>query len=149
MTINTARGVTVAIKGISPYLRYDDADTALDWMERVLGFTGTVRWRDDTGSTYEADINAGSTTIGVSNSPRTADNGQNALLIVHVDDVDAHYESVRAAVDTDVDPPKDQPYGPRTFTVTDPWGYQWTFWQGEVIPPEPSDGPGSTGPVAG
>ena len=112
----------MAITGISPYLRYDDADTALDWMERVLGFTGTVRWRDDTGSTYEADINAGSTTIGVSNSPGTTDNGKNALLIVHVDEVDAHYERVRAAADSDVDPPQDQPYGPRTFTITDPWG---------------------------
>jgi uncharacterized glyoxalase superfamily protein PhnB len=133
-----AKGATVAITGISPYLRYDGADTALDWMERVLGFTGTVRWRDDTGSTYEADINAGSTTIGVSNSRGTIDNGKNALLIVHVDDVDAHYERVRAAADTDVDPPKDQPYGPRTFTITDPWGYQWSFWQGHAIPPEPA-----------
>ena len=50
------------------------------------------------------------------------DNGKNALLIVHVDEVDAHYERVRAAADTDVDPPKDQPYGPRTFTITDPSG---------------------------
>jgi uncharacterized glyoxalase superfamily protein PhnB len=131
-------GATVAIKGISPYLRYDDADTALDWMERVLGFTGTVRWRDATGKTYEADINAGSTTIGVSNGGSASGEGRNALLIVHVDDVDAHYEKIRAAAGIHVDPPEDQPYGPRTFTITDPWGYQWSFWQGQPIPPETS-----------
>jgi uncharacterized glyoxalase superfamily protein PhnB len=136
MTLRTGEGNDVAIEGISPYLRYDDADAALDWLEQVLGFTGTIRWRDDNGRTYEADINAGTTTIGVSNSAGPADNGRNALLIVHVDDVDAHYESVRAAAQTDIDPPEDQPYGPRTFTVTDPWGYQWNFWQGKVIPPE-------------
>jgi uncharacterized glyoxalase superfamily protein PhnB len=128
----------VTIKGISPYLRYDDADSALEWMERVLGFTGTVRWHDATGSTYEADIIAGSTTIGVGNSPGTTNLGRNAVLIVHVDDVDAHYERVRAAADTDLDPPRDQPYGPRTFTITDPWGYQWSFWQGHPIPPDPT-----------
>lgn len=136
MTLHTGEGSEVAIEGISPYLRYDDADAALDWMERVFGFTGTVRWRDETGTTYEADIKAGDTTIGVSNSPGTADNGTNALLIVHVDDADAHYRSVQAAAQTDIDTPKDQPYGPRTFTVTDPWGYQWSFWQGKPIPPE-------------
>jgi uncharacterized glyoxalase superfamily protein PhnB len=30
---------------------------------------------------------------------------------------------------------ENQAYGPRTFTVTDPWGYQWNFWQGEATPP--------------
>ena len=28
--------------------------------------------------------------------------------------------------------PKDEAYGPRTCHVTDPWGYQWYFWQGEA-----------------
>lgn len=127
----------MVIEAISPYLRYDDADAALDWMERVLGFTGTIRWRDEDGHTYEADIKAGTTTIGVSNSS-PVDNGQHALLIVHVADVDAHYTRIRAATDVEVEPPVDQPYGPRTFTVVDPWGYRWSFWQGEAIPPEPT-----------
>jgi uncharacterized glyoxalase superfamily protein PhnB len=126
----------MAIEGVSPYLRYDDADAALDWMERVLGFTGAVRWRDDSGRTFEADIYAGPAKLGVSGSGGISDDGKNAILIVHVDDVDAHFERVRAAADTEVDPPTDQPYGPRTFTITDPWGYQWNFWQGEATPPE-------------
>ncbi|MFD3939277.1 hypothetical protein ACFWSF_30500 [Streptomyces sp. NPDC058611] len=56
----------MAIKGVSPYLRYDDADAALDWMERVLGFTGTIRWLDYSGRTFEADIHGGAPKIGVS-----------------------------------------------------------------------------------
>lgn len=125
----------MTIAGVSPYLRYAEPDAALDWMERVLGFTDTVRWRDESGRTYEADIYAGHTKIGVSGSGTTSDDGRNALFIVHVDDVDAHYERVCAAADTDMEAPKDQPYGPRTFTVVDPWGYQWNFWQGDATPP--------------
>ncbi|MBC9711909.1 hypothetical protein H9Y04_04905 [Streptomyces sp. TRM66268-LWL] len=103
-------------------------------MERVLGFTGTIRWRDESGRTTEADIKAGPVTISVSGGGTSKD-GMNALLIVHVEDVDACYEHVRKATNTEVTPVKDQPYGPRTFTVTDPWGYQWSFWQGEATPP--------------
>lgn len=125
----------MVVKDVSPYLRYDDADAALDWMERVLGFTGTIRWRDDSGRTFEADIQAGATKIGVSGAGSGQD-GKNALLIVHVDDIDAHYDHVRKATDIEVEPPRLQPYGPRTFTVTDPWGYRWSFWQGEATPPE-------------
>ncbi|MFD0359909.1 VOC family protein [Nocardia sp. GCM10030253] len=126
----------MTIKGASPYLRYADADTALDWMEQVLGLTGTIRWRDDTGRTYEADIFAGVTKIGVSASGNISDDGKNAILIVHVDDVEAHYARIKAAATVAVEPPIDQPYGPRTFTITDPWGYHWNFWQGEATPPE-------------
>ncbi|MER7176700.1 VOC family protein [Streptomyces mesophilus] len=125
----------MAIKGISPYLRYDDADAALDWMERVLGFTDTVRWRDDSGRTTEADIQAGPVKISISGGD-TSQDGRNALLIVHVDDVDGCYDHVRKTTHTEVTPPEDQPYGPRTFTVIDPWGYRWSFWQGEATPPK-------------
>jgi uncharacterized glyoxalase superfamily protein PhnB len=59
-----------------------------------------------------------------------------ALLIVNVDDVDAQYARITQATDIHVDPPVDQPYGPRTFTIRDPWGYAWTFWQGHATPPE-------------
>ena len=124
------------IKALSPYIKYDDADAALDWMEQVLGFTGTVRWPDESGRTYEADIYAGQTKVGVS-SGGVPDGTERALFIVHVEDVDAHYERIRAATrETHLDPPQDQPYGPRTFTITDPWGYQWNFWQGEATPPQ-------------
>ncbi|WP_022883773.1 hypothetical protein [Glaciibacter superstes] len=29
----------------------------------------------------------------------------------------------------------DQPYGPRTFTITDQWGCQRNSWQGKATPP--------------
>ena len=53
------------------------------------------------------------------------------LNVVYVDDVDAQYERVRAAVGESVEltTPQDQPYGARLFTVQDVGGNSWTFWQ--------------------
>ncbi len=125
----------MAIIGITPYLYYEDADAALTWLEEVLGFTDPIRWRDESGTVSEADINAGPAKVSISSgkSPAHLDD---ALLIVNVDDVDIQYARIRQATDIHVDPPVDQPYGPRTFTIRDPWGYAWTFWQGHATPPE-------------
>lgn len=125
----------MSINGLIPYLYYQDADAALDWMEQVLGFTDPVRWRDESGRVSEADIFAGSAMLSISGGTPPDESGQGALLIIKVDDVDAQYRRISEATDVSADPPADQPYGPRTFTVSDPWGYRWTFWQGEAIPP--------------
>lgn len=125
----------MAIIGITPYLYYEDADAALTWLEEVLGFTDPVRWRDESGTVIEADINAGPAMISIGGG-KTPEHLDDALLIVNVDDVDAEHDRVAHATDIHVDPPVDQPYGPRTFTVRDPWGYAWTFWQGHATPPE-------------
>ncbi|MCE3292761.1 MAG: glyoxalase [Arthrobacter sp.] len=126
----------MAVAEVIPYLYYEGADAALDWMEKVLGFGPSTRWRNADGVTEEAEIVAGGSRIAVSGSPADPGNGGGLLLIVHVDDVDATYASVIAATDVELEPPVDKPYGPRTFTIVDPWGYQWNFWQGEAAPPE-------------
>ncbi|MFB2598126.1 VOC family protein [Herbiconiux sp. P17] len=143
---------------VIPYLYYADADAALDWLERVLGFGPSTRWRMGGPHTREADIRVGGgrislsgrapgagdgaaagDTAGAGDGAGTGDGageGAGALLIVHVDDIRAQYERVRAAdPDAAGDPPEKQPYGPTTFTVVDPWGYRWNFWEGEADPP--------------
>ena len=54
--------------------------------------------------------------------------GPEQLILIWVDDVDAHHARVTAA-GIDVKPPEDKPYGVRTFGVTDPDGYEWGFMQ--------------------
>lgn len=125
----------MAITGVTPYLYYEDADAALTWLEEVLGFTDPVRWRDESGKVSEADISAGPVMVSISGG-RTPAHLDDALLIVNVDDIDAQYERITQATDVQVDPPVDQSYGPRTFTIRDPWGHSWAFWQGRATPPE-------------
>ena len=56
------------------------------------------------------------------------------LLIIGVDDVDAQYRRIRDA-GVAITPPRDEPYGPRAIDVTDPWGVEWYFWQGDAAYP--------------
>jgi uncharacterized glyoxalase superfamily protein PhnB len=125
--------------GVTAYLRYPDGDAAAEWLSRVLGF-GPVDprrvVRDGSGGWREGELTIGPTRIDISGSAVQPDFGAGALLIVAVSDVDAQYERIRAA-GAEIDPPKDESYGPRTCHVTDPWGYQWYFWQGDAVYPEP------------
>jgi uncharacterized glyoxalase superfamily protein PhnB len=125
----TTTDSTVTLQGISPYLHYADAGAALDWLARVLGFRETARYVDDGGVVRESEMQVGDTTIQLSGGHEPgAGHGEGLLLIVHVDDVDGQHARVVAA-GVEASAPEQQPYGPRTFTVTDPWGYHWDFWQ--------------------
>jgi uncharacterized glyoxalase superfamily protein PhnB len=118
----------VTIQGLSPYLYYDDAGAALDWLARVFGFRETARYVDADDVVHESEMQVGATTIQLCGRTPGENEGSGLLLIVHVDDVAGMHARVVAA-GVEAAPPEQQPYGPRTFTVTDPWGYRWNFWQ--------------------
>ena len=127
-----------SFRGVTPYLYYSEADDALAWLTRVLGFGPAARWTDDSGTLLEAEIAVGDQPIAIGARAPGPNEGGGQTLIVHVDDVDAHYRDVTTALSSDdqhIEPPQDQPYGPRSFHITDPWGYRWYFWQGQTIPP--------------
>jgi uncharacterized glyoxalase superfamily protein PhnB len=114
---------------VSPYLYYGDhAKEALDWLARVFGFGPSTRYVDDAGVVHEGHIMVGDTPVMVCGASPAEAHGQGMLLIVHLDDVDAHYRRTVAA-GVDASPPEDKPYGPRAYSVTDPWGYTWAFWE--------------------
>jgi uncharacterized glyoxalase superfamily protein PhnB len=124
--------------GISAYLHYPDGDAAAQWLSGVLGFGLPDQRkvvRDADGRWQEGELAVGPTRIDISGG-RAPDsgNGAGALHIVAVTDVDAQYERIRQT-GIDIDPPRDEAYGPRTCHVTDPWGYQWYFWQGSAVYP--------------
>jgi uncharacterized glyoxalase superfamily protein PhnB len=119
--------------GITAYLYYPDGDAAAEWLTSVLGFgPATAGARDADGRWLEGKIEAGPAQIDISGGKEPGpDTGAGSLLIVGVTDVDAQYRRI-AATGAEIDPPRDEPYGPRTCHVTDPWGYRWYFWQGEA-----------------
>ena len=118
----------VTLRGVSPYLYYADAGAGLDWLSRVFGFVEEARYVDADGVVRESEIRAGDTTIQLCGHEPGQGHGEGLLLIVHVDDVDAQHARVVAA-GVDAPAPEQKPYGVRTFSVTDPWGYTWDFWQ--------------------
>lgn len=121
--------------GVTPYLYYEDAAAALDWLTEKLGFGPDTRYEGLDGRVEEAEIRVGpSARVMLTGRAPGADEGGGALLIVHVDDIEAQFERITGA-GVDLEPPKDERYGPRTIHVTDPWGYRWYFWEGDAMPP--------------
>ncbi|MFI5485964.1 VOC family protein [Micromonospora echinaurantiaca] len=119
--------------GVSPYLYYEDAAAALDWLARTFGFEEQVRWVDPDGVVQEAEIRAGDTVFQVCGCPGFwAERGVAGPLgqenILYVDDVDAHWANTRAA-GADPQAPEDKPYGVRAYGLKDPGGHSWVFWQ--------------------
>ena len=112
---------------MSPYLYYGEhtAD-ALDWLARVFGFGPSTRYVDDAGAVHEGHIMVGDTPVMVSSGSPDAGHGQGLLLIVRVDDVDAHHRSTLAA-GVARRPAGRQALRSRAYDVTDPWGYRWSF----------------------
>lgn len=124
----------VRFSGVASYLYYEDAEQALEWLARVFGFRERVRYVDEGGAVKVAEMSVGDTTIHVDGAgagywERSGTIGPvGHLLIVHVEDIDAHHAHVRAA-GVHADPPEDKPYGVRAYSVTDSGGHSWSFWQ--------------------
>lgn len=124
----------VRFSGVAPYLYYEDAEQALEWLAGVFGFRERVRYVDEGGAVKVAEMTIGDTTIHVDGAgagywKRNGTTGPvGHLLIVHVDDIDAHHAHAMAA-GVHADPPEDKPYGVRVYTVTDSGGHSWSFWQ--------------------
>jgi len=119
-----------------PVLVYDDLRAAHDFLVEAFGFTSGFVHCDEGGKPVHAEVRAGDTTIWLHRataehrlaSPRTVGPTQHGGLVIHVDDVDAHYLHVRNARGAQVESePSDKPYGQRDYGVRDPEGHRWWF----------------------
>ncbi len=125
----------VEFRNLTAYLMYPDGDAAAQWLTRMLGFQPGRIARDEQGRWREGEIAVGPTHFDISGGAAPdAASGAGGIFIVHISDVDAQYRRIVAAGE-EIDPPKDEQYGPRTCHITDPWGYQWYFWQGDAVYP--------------
>jgi uncharacterized glyoxalase superfamily protein PhnB len=118
--------------GITPYLYYEDAAAALDWLARVFGFEEIARYRDAAGVVKESEMRVGEQEIWINGAGpgfwEKKGHRPDQLILVWVDGVDAHYHRVKAA-GVQAAAPEDKPYAVRMYTVTDLEGYQWGFMQ--------------------
>lgn len=132
---------------IVPFIGYEDAVTAIAWLERAFGF------EEDRSARHEADGTIGhaelelggariyvSTPDGYANPVRLRESSElarrahdNPWVIdghfVEVDDVETHCERARAEGATILRDLEEPGIGFRIYTAEDPEGHRWMFGQ--------------------
>src|SRR5262249_48213188 len=107
---------------------------AIDFYKKAFGATELMRMADPTsGKIGHAEIKIGDSVIMIADefpemdarSPKSL-GGSPVGLALYVEDVDAVADRAVAAGATVVRPVKDQFYGDRSGTFTDPFGHKWT-----------------------
>lgn len=130
-----------------PFIGYEDAAAAIEWLERAFGFRERreARYEED-GRITHAELELDGATIYLSTPPGYASPGtlraesqaarrsyDNPWVIdghfVEVDDVDGHHERAAAAGATILRGPEEPGTGFRIYTAEDPEGHRWMFGQ--------------------
>ncbi len=119
---------------VTPYLYYEDAGAAMDWLVATFGLSEKVRMANDDGTVGHGELEIGSGVVMLGQpgaeyqAPRNRGRAT-AGVHVYVDDVDAHYERAKAAGAEITQEPADQEYGDRRYDAKDLEGHDWFFAQ--------------------
>jgi uncharacterized glyoxalase superfamily protein PhnB len=120
---------------IIPELPYDDVNAAALWLCQAFGFKERLRIGN-----HRCQLTFGdSSVIAIERK----EPGISSVL-VHVEDVDSHFERVRQSGARIINLPTEYPFGERQYTVEDIGGHRWTFsetiadvdpktWGGELV----------------
>ena len=132
---------------IVPFIGYEDAAGAIEWLDRTFGFRENRDERyEENGTITHAELELEGATIYLSTpagyaSPRTLRAESEAARrsydnpwvidghFVEVDDVDAHHARARAAGATILREPEEPGFGFRLYTAEDLEGHRWMFGQ--------------------
>jgi uncharacterized glyoxalase superfamily protein PhnB len=113
-----------------PVLPYTDIRAGHDFLVDVLGFSsgGMVEAAD--GTVVHGEVRAGAQRIwlhaaaGGLTTPQAA-GAATAGIVVHVADVDTHFQQAKAKGAMIEREPTDEDYGQREYWVRDPEGHRW------------------------
>ncbi|HEY7295046.1 MAG TPA: VOC family protein [Dehalococcoidia bacterium] len=128
---------------IFPFICYEDAPAAIDWLCRAFGFERLQVVPGESGEIVHAELQLGPGVVMISSAtPSAAERlrmkSTRALgatsqgIAIFVEDVDTRWERALAAGAEVVLPIYDAHYGARTFTVRDPEGNLWSV--GNYLP---------------
>ncbi len=119
---------------VIPYLLYEDAGTALDWLVSTFGFAVRARDARADGTVRHAELalDGGGLVMLASPGPDYRGparlGGATQLIRVTVADLQAYRDRTQAA-GADVSPVESGPPGWLSYTVADPEGHVWYFTQ--------------------
>jgi PhnB protein len=118
----------------TPYLIARDAPRAIEFYKQAFGATELLRCADPNGKVGHAEIKIGNSIIMLADEfPGMDVRGPLALggspvgILLYVEDAEARFNQAIAAGATVKRPMKDQFYGDRSGTLTDPFGHVWTI----------------------
>jgi uncharacterized glyoxalase superfamily protein PhnB len=112
---------------VIPVLVYPDVREAVQWLERVFGFSERVQ----IGESHRSQLSFGDGALivgdvhGERRPPRAGE--VTHAVVVRVPDARAHCEHARAQGARILMEPTDFEYGERQYHVEDFAGHQWTF----------------------
>ena|SRR6266542_5571405 len=117
--------------GLTPYLCYDDAGAAADWLSATFGFEEIDRFAEADGKVTNVTMRVGEGELwldgqGAHSTPEDDESG--TWTMVWVDDVAALHERITGA-GVECIGPMDRPWGVREVQVRDPQGFNWGFIQ--------------------
>lgn len=123
---------------ITPYLLYQDAAAAVDWLAKAFGLRPDEALKGADGRVGHASMTFGKALLMLG-SPGPDFQGPRSIghwtanLYVDVDDVETHYARAVKAGATIIEQPRDTPYGARRYGAEDLEGHRWYFAQPLVV----------------
>ena len=130
----TARAVPEGYSTVTPYLIVTGAANAIEFYKKAFGATEIMRLTQPDGKIGHAEIQIGSSRVMLADevldmgfwSPRSL-GGSGTGIMLYVDDVDAAFKRAVEAGAKMLQPVKNQFYGDRSGTLSDPFGHMWTI----------------------
>jgi predicted enzyme related to lactoylglutathione lyase len=120
---------SMAPGAVVPVLGYQDVAKAIEWLCSAFGFTERLR----TPAAPDGNIHHAQLAIrggaAILTGERGAAKSRSDSVLVHVEDVDAHFERAGKFGAKIVRPPSTAEFGERQYTAEDVEGHSWTFSQ--------------------
>lgn len=128
------QAIPAGYAGVTSYLIVRHAARAIEFYKQAFGAAELMRFPGPDGKIGHAEIKIGDGVVMLADeslesghkSPQTL-GGTPVSLLFYVPDVDAQFVKAVAAGGVIKIPLKDQFYGDRSGTITDPFGHIWTI----------------------
>ena len=108
------------------FLTYDDADAAVDWLERAFGFERSSVHEAD-GKLAHAELRFGDGMIMLGPAGKNDFGAVSQGVYLIVDDIAEQYDRARTSGAEILRELADTDYGSREFMARDPEGNIWSF----------------------